>query len=469
MYSVRFKLDVKKNVYVSKKAANREPYYQINAIIRVNGNKEINYFTGYCAQRSTWFKNAAEANKGDKGRTCGIHKGCNAKKRSRIVPYSEANRVLDLIQATIVTLEDERRHLTKEELIALLDEKIGKTKSAKAIEVIDEQENPQQENQFWILAELFCQDLQISKGRRRTRYNAMQHLKAFERQRKMEITYAACNAKLLTDFHIYLQQDEGKQHYTNGGQSWKTRKKNGNTISKILTATKHFFRWSRLQYGITEYGNISDYTVPTAKYGDPVTITQDEKRQLWQFVTDDPKLELVRDLFYFQCSIGARISDFFNLKYQNLTEEDGRLVVRYRPKKTQHVTAADCRIPLSDKAVAILKKYKADDATSQTPLFPFPKYKQDYNDTLKRIFRRAGLDRMVMVPTIDGETEMKPLYELAKSKFARSSFIDTLVSQEVSDNIIVTMSGHTPGSKAFHRYHNSEKYKQQYAAVALLD
>ena len=55
------------------------------------------------------------------------------------------------------------------------------------------------------------------------------------------------------------------------------------------------------------------------------------------------------------------------------------------------------------------------------------------------------------------------------SKFARSSFIDTLVGQGVTDNIIRTMSGNAAGSKAFHRYHNTMKNKQQNEAVALLD
>lgn len=76
---------------------------------------------------------------------------------------------------------------------------------------------------------------------------------------------------------------------------------------------------------------------------------------------------------------------------------------------------------------------------------------------------------MVITCNAYGEAEYKPLYELAKSKFARSCFIDVLVGQGVTDNIIATMSGHTAGSKAFHRYHNSLKQEQQNKAVMLLD
>ncbi|MBO5697987.1 MAG: hypothetical protein J6R90_06315 [Alistipes sp.] len=117
----------------------------------------------------------------------------------------------------------------------------------------------------------------------------------------------------------------------------------------------------------------------------------------------------------------------------------------------------------------IVEKYRVADTHPKMPLFDFPKHSQTYNDNLKKVFQKAGLDRTVVVYNAYDEAEFKPLYELAMSKFARSSFIDTLVGQGVTDNIICTMSGHTAGSKAFHRYHNSMKNKQQSAAVALLD
>lgn len=80
MYNLRFKIDVKKNVYISKKAdMSAEPYYQISAIITIN-KKRINYFTGFSAQKSVWFNSSTDAKKGDGSRTYGVHKGCLAKK-----------------------------------------------------------------------------------------------------------------------------------------------------------------------------------------------------------------------------------------------------------------------------------------------------------------------------------------------------------------------------------------------------
>lgn len=141
------------------------------------------------------------------------------------------------------------------------------------------------------------------------------------------------------------------------------------------------------------------------------------------------------------------------------------------PSKTKEATAITCRVPLTLRAFQIVQKYRAGDGVShpKMPLFDFPKYSQTYNDKLKQVFQKAGLNRTVVVYNAYGDAEFKPLYELAMSKFARSNFIDTLVGQGVTDNIIATMSGHTAGSKAFHRYHNTMKNKQQNAAIALLD
>lgn len=467
--SVRFKLDIKRNAYVAKKNTGKEPTYQICAIIRLNRKNEINYFTGYRAEKGAWFKDATEAKSGDKRRICGIHKGSYAYKKHNIVNYSEVNKTLDLISGKVSELSIEREDISKDELIEILDKMTGKYKEEKNIDNEDKDAtNSEQPVSLWHYADLYCYDESVSDGRRKTRSNAMQHLKNFERHRREGITFESCNAKLLTDFQLYLQQDEG-QSTTNAAH--KTRKKSNNTISKIMGVIKPFFKWCRIQYGINSYGNIADYQAPTQKYGDPITITQDEKRQLFDFKLEDKDkgLEWTRDLFCFQCSVGMRVSDFFALKYENISKINGRLFIRYCPKKTKDITAIDCHIPLTLNAQKILDKYHVPNATLKTPLFPFPKHPQTYNDNLKLLFKVVGLTRTVMVYNAYGKAEYKPIYELAKSKFGRSNFIDTMVSKGVSDNIIATMSGHVAGSKAFHRYHNSQKEAQQIAAVALLD
>lgn len=464
-YRLRFRLDVKKNIYQSKKEAGAEPYYQIGALVSINGRKEVNYYTGYKAQKGAWFGSVVEARKSDGNRTFGIHKGCLAKKGSRLVQYSDANRALDLISATILTLSAKHSDLSKEELVGALDEALGKNIKA----TVKNEEKRGEDNMFWQLAELYCKDRTVSEGRLKSRVNAMNHLRRFEQYMGQEITFECCNANLLTRFNVFLDNDSGEYDSTPNPRN-RARKKNHNTVSKIMACVKQFFRWSRKQYGVTDYGNIMDYSVPTPRYGDPVTLTQEEKRQLWNTKFENEELEFTRDLFYFQCSVGCRVSDFFGLKYENLIdEEDGSTSIYYCPRKTQDVTAVNCRIPLSPNALAIVNKYREQGATSKTPLFRFPKHKQIYNSRIKKMFREAGLNRKVTVYNSYNQMQIKPLYEVAISKFARSCFVDVLVGKGVSDSVISTMSGHTAGSKAFHRYHNSRKVEQQNRAVAMLD
>ena len=468
VYSIKFRLDIKKNVYVSKKVRSTEPFYQISALIRINKSRTIHYYTGYTAQKSAWFGSASEANKGDGNRTYGIHRNAYAKHKTSTVLFSEVNKKLDLMASRLAILAEEHDDISREELIEYLDVEIGKKER-----VVVEEDYPVQckrgENPLWVLGELFCMDATVSKGRNKTRFNTINHFKNFERYRKRSITFDRCNMQLLSDFMTYLIQDEGQNDNTHRSKAHCSRKKNRNTISKILTNIKFFFTWCRKRYGITEVGNIADFQVPTAKYGDPVTLTQEEKRRMFEADMEDENLEFIRDLFYFQCSIGARVSDFFKLKVENLMLDDGEWCIRYMPSKTKESTAIACRIPLTEKALEIVSKYKDEERHPKMSLFDFPKHAQTYNDSLKKVFQKAGLDRTVVVYNAYDEAEFKPLYELAKSKFARSNFIDTLVGQGVTDNIICTMSGHAPGSKAFHRYHNSMKNKQQKVAISLLD
>ena len=468
VYSIKFRLDIKKSVYVSKKVGNAEPYYQISALIRINKGATIHYYTGYSAQQRAWFGSALEASKGDGNRSYGIHKNAYAKKKSTMVLYSEVNKKLDLIASRLALLAEEREDISRDELLGILDIEVGKREKE-----VEEGDSPikckRGENPLWVLAELFYMDKTVSNGRNKTRMNTMNHFKNFEMYRHRPITFEKCDMRLLSDFMCYLMQDEGQLNDKSRSKVHCARKKNRNTISKILTNIKFFFSWCRKNYGITEVGNIADFQVPTAKYGDPITLTQDEKRQMFESDMGDSNLEFTRDLFYFQCSIGARVGDFFKLKNENLIFDDGEWCIRYMPSKTKESTAIACRIPLSPRALQIVTKYQMNTTHPKMPLFDFPKHSQTYNDNLKRVFQKAGLDRTVVVYNAYDEAEFKPLYELAMSKFARSNFIDTLVGQGVTDNIIATMSGHTAGSKAFHRYHNSMKSKQQSVAVSLLD
>ena len=69
----------------------------------------------------------------------------------------------------------------------------------------------------------------------------------------------------------------------------------------------------------------------------------------------------------------------------------------------------------------------------------------------------AGITRKVEVRNPKtGETEFKPINEIASSHLARRTFVGNAYFKVSDPNIIGKMSGHVEGSKAFRRYRNIE-------------
>ena len=123
------------------------------------------------------------------------------------------------------------------------------------------------------------------------------------------------------------------------------------------------------------------------------------------------------------------------------------------------------RVPLNDKAKAILEKYKDYDGDSLLPLI----YEQKYNESIKEAFKLAGIDRVVTIlDPLTNEDVKKPLYEVVSSHMARRTFIGNIYKKVKDPNLVGALSGHKGGSKAFYRYREiDEEMKKE--LVTLLD
>ena len=163
-------------------------------------------------------------------------------------------------------------------------------------------------------------------------------------------------------------------------------------------------------------------------------------------------LGVQRDIFIFHCFVGCRVSDLMKLTERNIT--DG--ILEYTPHKTKDEgeTPVTAKVPLHEKAVAMVEKYRGVDKKGR--LFPFIS-SQKYNDAIKEIFAISGITRNVEVRNAkSGETEIRPINEVASSHLARRTFVGNAYKQVSDPNIICKMSGHVEGSKAFARYRNIE-------------
>ena len=108
------------------------------------------------------------------------------------------------------------------------------------------------------------------------------------------------------------------------------------------------------------------------------------------------------------------------------------------------------RVPLNDRAIALVKKYRDKDKKGR--LFPFIS-PQKYNDAIKNILKACDITRLVtVVDPVSGDEVKKPINEIASSHMARRTFVGNLYKKVKDPNLVGSLSGHKEGSKAFVRY-----------------
>lgn len=189
-----------------------------------------------------------------------------------------------------------------------------------------------------------------------------------------------------------------------------------------------------------------EYIFPTEQYGDPFFLTSKELEKITHFGGLSPAKKVQRDIFVFQCNVGCRVSDLYNLTYSNI--KDGWLV--YAPQKTQRETGVVVEVPLSQTAQDILNRYKGVDL--QGRIFPFIT-DVCYNRAIRYVLRAAGIDRPVVTRNSKtGKYEPHPLCDIATSHLARRTFTQIAYATTGDQRLVASMTGHVANSKAFERY-----------------
>lgn len=218
-----------------------------------------------------------------------------------------------------------------------------------------------------------------------------------------------------------------------------------NSITGYFYRIRTVIKWCNKR-GLTRNNPFDQYQITQPMYGDPFYLTLEERDRV--YYADLSGLgathPVYRDIFMFQCLIGCRVSDLNRLTKANIV--DG--CVEYIPQKTRLEHANTVRVPLNQKALDILERYKElEDAL-------LPRFSHfGYNKKIKEILKYVGIDRMVRV--LDPKTRedvARPLYEVATTHTARKTFIGNLYKQVKDPNLIASMSGHSEGSRAFVRY-----------------
>ena len=234
-----------------------------------------------------------------------------------------------------------------------------------------------------------------------------------------------------------------------------------NTLIDCFGRIRTFFNWC---YDTKKTKNrpFDEFKLEECTYGTPIYITLEERDKLYdKDLSGHPQVEIQRDIFVFQSLIGCRIGDLYRMTTANVIND----AVEYIPRKTKEGNPVTVRVPLNDKAKAILAKYKDHGGDKLLPFIS----EQKYNDAIKKAFKLAKINRIVTIlDPLTNEEVKKPLYEVVSSHMARRTFIGNIYKRVKDPNLVGALSGHKEGSKAFARYREiDDEMKRE--LVSLLD
>lgn len=297
----------------------------------------------------------------------------------------------------------------------------------------------------------------FSDHRRRQNRVIWRTLKRFEIFKGLSLTFDNITAdtlrafeQFLVDEHKLVDQKKYAKVLATVPESRTPQPRGKNTINDFMVRLRSFFIWAN-DNELTHNNPFKHYQVAECVYGTPYYITIDERNQLYHAdFGDNTDLARQRDIFVFQCLIGCRVSDLWAMTKSNIVNG----AIEYIPRKTKEGRAITVRVPLNAIATEIIERY-AD--TPGDKLFQYTT-QQQYNRDIKKMFKLAGLTRIVTIinPTTR-EEEQHPICDIASSHLARRCFVGNLYKKVKDPNLIGKLSGHKEGSRAFTRYRDIDE------------
>lgn len=234
-----------------------------------------------------------------------------------------------------------------------------------------------------------------------------------------------------------------------------------NTVNGHYKKLKAFVRWA-IDKEYTTNNPFRKFKIPKDIYGTPYCLTLEDLSQLEKAdLSKRPGLAVQRDIFVFQCCIGCRVSDLKELTMANVINNE----IHYIARKTKDGNPKTIKVPINKTAQAIIDRY-ADPKRKE--LLPFIS-DQNYNEAIKEVFKLTGLTRNVVVRnSLTGESEIRPLYEIASSHLARRTLTNILYKKYKDQSLVSAITGHAPNSSAFARYRDIDEDMRR-EMVSVLD
>jgi len=256
------------------------------------------------------------------------------------------------------------------------------------------------------------------------------HLKGYMNKKKCNLDFEDITLDWYMKFTTYL----------------KNEKLAPNSIGKQIKNIKAFMGMAnKLTYQVdgekfpyTTNKEYQDFSV-TDTPADAIYLTESEIMQLYNYdLSNNQKLEAVRDLFVFGCWVGLRYGDYSRIKPENIVNMDGDKYIRINTQKTGELVMIPCNPVVLD----IFDKYKKNRNN-----LPKTISSQNFNDYIKDAARLAGLTQAGRLLT---EPEME-LCECISSHTARRSFATNYYLDGFPVIDLMKATGHQ-SEKSFLRY-----------------
>lgn len=158
-----------------------------------------------------------------------------------------------------------------------------------------------------------------------------------------------------------------------------------------------------------------------------------------------PVEEEYRDIFLLQIESGQRVSDLANILTGEYTlgQVDEYECIILATKK-EDVPAA---VVLTPKVRMLLERIKTHKHVGPKEFKDMAdgKGNNKYNEAIRRITKKAGLDRIIVKIDTNKTIEKKPLYEVITSHDARSTFITNKIRAGMTPDDIAVFTGHVNG------------------------
>jgi integrase len=218
-----------------------------------------------------------------------------------------------------------------------------------------------------------------------------------------------------------------------------------NTVVKTMQVLRTFLQYCLKKKHITH--------LPLIETGSPNNITvihlsKDEVMQVAAAKMPTDTLDRVKDFFVFGCFTGMRYGDIAGLKKSNVYKDHIKFFTE-KNGTTQALT-----VPLTDVSKSILAKYSDLPGDNALPSIS----NQKTNNYLKDVMKIAGINSIVEIAQKDayGKVTKVPHEKWTQitAHSSRKSFITIALTLGMPESVVISITGHTKGSKAFHKYYD---------------